>query len=471
MNIKNSPKLYAIVIIVLSFGLLLLLSSIRWGNIFGVGIKDFNLFSDLIPVEQQSQSSTTDLVNTIVDKDLAELLTKADSINIASDSIIQTNDSIADSTSVIKFQQPDSIIPNSIENYTSGEMLAKFKSALSQSSNRLVRVAVIGDSYIEGDIFCQDLRNLLQQRYGGSGVGYMAMHSDIPGFRHSVTQSGNGWAMHDIRTFSKKDTVQVLSGSYGKASSKAWAKYKGTPKFETSKDWSRSSFIFIAPDSGMVTFKVANDSLITKTVTASSDIQCVTFFDKTTSIQINNNIPGLIGLGVYLDAPTGVAVDCMSVRGNSGLALNRLNYKLSKQLAKWIDYDLIIVEYGMNVLSAEQRDYTSYMNAMINGIKRLKSCYPNADILIMGVGDRGVKNGTTVTSLSTVNAMVKAQRELAQRTGCFFYDTRLAMGGEGCIVDWRKRKLVNADYIHINHSGGEELANIFNNALISAIEQ
>ena len=54
--------------------------------------------------------------------------------------------------------------------------------------------------------------------------------------------------------------------------------------------------------------------------------------------------------------------------------------------------------------------------------------------------------------------MVNAQRKAAADAGVHFWDTRAAMGGENAIAEWRKRRLVNADYIHLNHDGGRELA-------------
>ena len=67
--------------------------------------------------------------------------------------------------------------------------------------------------------------------------------------------------------------------------------------------------------------------------------------------------------------------------------------------------------------------------------------------------------------------MVKAQRDIARRTGIAFWDMRQAMGGSGAAVDWHKRGLVNADYIHLNHKGGKELASVFVNSLILSLSE
>ena len=39
----------------------------------------------------------------------------------------------------------------------------------------LVRIAVFGDSFIEADIFTADLREMLQKRFGGCGVGFVTI--------------------------------------------------------------------------------------------------------------------------------------------------------------------------------------------------------------------------------------------------------------------------------------------------------
>ena len=132
---------------------------------------------------------------------------------------------------------------------------------------------------------------------------------------------------------------------------------------------------------------------------------------------------------------------------------------------KYVPYDLIIVEYGLNALSAAQKNYSNYGQVMSKVIQRLKECFPQADILMLGVGDRGWKKGSSVSSMPTIEAIISAQRKCAVENGIMFWDTRNAMGGENAIVDWRKRGLVNADYIHMNHKGGNELAKEFINSL------
>ena len=61
------------------------------------------------------------------------------------------------------------------------------------SLGRPVRIAVLGDSFIEGDIFSGSLRSMLQARYGGSGVGWMPLSSETAGFRRTIRNELKGW--------------------------------------------------------------------------------------------------------------------------------------------------------------------------------------------------------------------------------------------------------------------------------------
>lgn len=461
----KSPDHYLLRFVLLTAALLLLLSSLPWSRLTGNRIKDFDLFADLRP----PVATATEKVDPV-------LSAPADESSPATAS----GDSTAITTDESPTEQPEAAVvrepmiqvePNTIENYSGVAPLSHFREALAQSGTRPVHIAVIGDSYIEGDIFCQDLRDMLQRRYGGGGVGFMAMHSDFPGFRQSVKQSDSGWKLHDIRTMKQRDSIRVLPGSYAVAQGAATATFRGSGKFGGTAGWNRSSFAFVAPAAGTVSVTDDSGVTVSHNIAPSGDVQTIVLDGHTTAITVDTDIPGLTALGAYLDNDTGVTLDCMSVRGNSGHYLRSLNGDMCRQTLPRKEYDLIIIEYGMNVVNDQETDYTGYARTMARGVEHLRGIYPTADIIILGVGDRGVKDGAGVVSLSTLPAMTSAQRTLARNTSVLFYDTRLAMGGNGSIVDWRSNQLVNADYIHLNHAGGRKLATLFFDALSNAIDR
>ena len=120
-------------------------------------------------------------------------------------------------------------------------------------------------------------------------------------------------------------------------------------------------------------------------------------------------------------------------------------------MAKVINYDLIILEFGINAMTSSQTDYSLYSRKMVEVINHVRTCYPTADILVMGIGDRGEKRGSEVHSMKSAPYMVAAQRDAARKAHCLFWDTREAMGGNDAIVAWAKSGKANKDYIHMTH--------------------
>lgn len=442
---------------------LVVLSMLPWGRLTGHRFKDFNLISDLLPPAPDASFVTHEELDPAL-ASLPEAI-PADTVPRAA----------ADSAAVLSpaplpddFEAPraaDGTVL--IEDYSGGTALPALRVAFSEAPSRLVRVAVIGDSYIEGDIFTQDIRSLLQQRYGGSGVGYMAAHSDFPGFRQSVRQTSSGWTERDMRHIGS-DPLKPLAGVYHVASSGASVTYKGSKRPPLADSWDCSRVLFVAPSGGDITLATDGGS-VTHTVAASPDVQSVALDGHTARLTVTTAVPGLKFIGAWLDAPAGVGVDCMSMRGNSGLTHASVSDDVARQSRRWIDYDLIIFEFGINALSSAQKDYSAYAAAMARAVEKVRSQYPSAQILVLAIGDRGQKRGGAFASMATAPAMVRAQRDIARRTGSLFWDTRAAMGGTDAVVSWHDRALVNADYVHLNHKGGAELARIFVNSLILSI--
>lgn len=461
---NDSSFRHFLIIAVVSLGLLMMLSALPLGQLSGNMIKDFNLFEDLFPERHRTieKSETVE-----ADPELTALLaedseTAADAV-VADTMVAPVYEEAADNA-LAEAPVVDGVV--CMENYTGSAPLAKFRQALASGN---ARIAVMGDSFIEGDIFCEDLREMLQQRYGGSGVGHLALHSEFPGFRKSVRQTSSGWTLRDIRTMAAKDSVRQLSGDYCIASGVAKTTFKGTSYGEGTASWDRSSFTFIAPASGSVTLTTDTGSQVFE-IESDEAPRTLSVSGKTSKFEIESDVPGLIGLGACLDGG-GISLDCLSIRGNSGIAHRRINSALCSELRAERDYNLIILEFGINALSPDQTDYSAYRIGMERVITKLKSIYADADIVVMGISDRGAKDGSEVTSLSTCRHMVEQQRKLAVNAKCMFWDTRAAMGGAGSVRDWKKRGLVNADYIHLNHKGGKELATLFNNALTKVLDE
>lgn len=446
-----------IIILFVAIALLAILSVCPWSAWTGGRLKDFNLLSDLLPYVPETIEGVADNV----DPELQNIAEISDTIVI---------DSVAEKTPVIKEIPSDFSAPRvdgivMLEDYSyDGEGLNRLARTLNQSRERRVRIAMVGDSYIEGDIFAQDIRAGLQSIYGGCGVGYISAFSAFPGFRASVNQASSGWTEHEIRKM-KDDPLRTIFGTYFTAQPDANVHFRKSVKPEHVDAWDRTMVVFQSDSDGIIKFSGPEIDDKTFEIKGSPNIQTVCLERRLGDVKLSSFPNGMNVLGIWLEGERGIVFDDISLRGNSGVSHRVLNAPTTEQMRQVVDYDLIILEFGMNALSAQQTNYSAYGNAMVEVVENLKRLYPNAQILIMGVGDRGQKINGEVVSMPTATALIKAQRDAARRTGSLFWDTREAMGGNGAAREWNERKLLNSDYVHLNHRGGKELAGRFVEAI------
>lgn len=455
-------------IVLLAVAALAAMSLLPWGELTSGRLKDFNLLSDLI-----GSAPVTYVTNEIIDPALEAALAEVEEVpaddRTFTEPVAAPADTIEVYAPVVRAAEPSRVDGlMALEDYTSGHCGLKHTRA-AVAAGRL-RCAVIGDSYIEGDILTATLRHLLQERCGGSGVGYVPLTSPVAGFRRTVRLQSDGWTAHDIR-HDRLDSLHTLPGEYFTAASGATATFRGQKDGVHTASWSRSRFVYIAPKGGSVSTSVDGTTWTEHTLEASDDVRCITVEGQTSRFDLRSNAPALVAFGVWLDSPQGATVDCMSLRGYSGISHRSMSIGTARAMAGEVDYDLILVEYGMNALSSQQTEYSSYGHLMQRVLLRLAACYPAADIVMLGVGDRGQKQGTDVASLPTIPAIIEAQRAAARAAGVHFFDLREAMGGEGSIVEWRRRGLVNADYIHLNFKGGEVMGTELAETLMRVIDE
>lgn len=455
-------RLPSIIILGVALIALVALSLLPWADISGGKLKNFNLLSDLMPV---SEAVLPQGMDDNIDPELKKIVeAQPDTVRAAEIDTISEADSCR---AEIKEIPKDFVAPRidgcvAIEDYSAdGSALARLRAILDEARLRNVRIAMVGDSYIEGDILAQDIRAGLQSRYGGRGVGYVAAFSSFPGFRASVNQASSGWKEQEIRKMKDDDPLRTVLGTYFTAQDGAESHFRKSAKPEHLDFWERTRVVFKADNAGTATFSSPSfiDTVIA--IEASPQLQTIHIDHAVSDIKFTTTVSGLKVLGFWLEGSKGIVLDDISLRGNSGVSHRVLNESATSQMREYIDYDLIILEFGMNALSAQQTDYSAYGNAMVKVVDNLKSLYPHAQVLILGIGDRGYKQNANVVSMPTIGALIRVQRNVAQRTGSLFWDTREAMGGNGAAVAWHSDKLLNSDYIHLNHKGGKKLAEIF----------
>ncbi len=334
---------------------------------------------------------------------------------------------------------------------------------------RPVRIGFLGDSFIEADILTQNIRELLQDQYGGCGVGYMAMHSDFPGFRRSITQIDKGWNTHNVVTDTEIELTS-LPLQLHRPNKNAVTQFRGVSKLRHIDRWNVSTIALYARETTSIKLKTDSSSY-SYNIKPQEQAQFIKLYEPTSSLEIRcDSTTDVAFWGAWLDDIKGIAVDNISMRGYSGNSIELLPQQNIKVLNDTIPYDLIVLQYGLNRMTASILHYEPFTKELVRMVNHLRSVMPHTDILILGIGDRCQNENGELQTMPAVYALLKAQRKAAIESQCLFWNTCEAMKSLGGMPQFVENKWANKDYTHINHAGGNPLGKEFIKALNYAIE-
>jgi len=425
-----------LIIVFATFLILLALSFLKPTIIFGYQLKPVELLSEITPTE-----------------------VKADTLGVQDSTLIIKKDTVVRDLS-------------DIIDYRSDSALLRFFTSLQKTgkSKHQTRIAYFGDSFIEGDLITQDLRALLQDKFGGGGVGYMPITSIVAGFRQSVSHTFGGWQTYSFANDLPKSHGLFISGftfvptyndtidSTAKHNG-SWVTYSAVNKPRLN---SFNKVRLFYGNSNANNYGTLNG--INFPLNDSGIFNELTFRGPFSSVNANFNCNSKIDIfGMSLESDTGVIVDNFSFRGNSGLTMSKVARELYRASNEKLTYDLIVLEYGLNAISEKATEYKWYEKGFSTMLKFIKTCYPNTDILIVGLGDKALRVKGVYVEDPAVKQILALEQNVAFEERCAFWSLYDAMGGEGSMIAWADSipALANKDYTHLNFRGARQVGTLF----------
>ncbi len=389
---------------------------------------------------------------------------------IAEDGDLKSEDTLTNITIDYKITNGVKFPTETFEDYTGNQYLVTFFEKLFQLETKKegnVRIAYFGDSMTDGDLIVKDFRTYLQEKFGGQGVGFVNITSESASSRSSVTHEFSGnWKTQSYLKVKRPSRAFGVNGHVffaNDTANVAWVKYKATktkfaselPRptlFYGSSSNKEGKVIFVAGDT-IVKKLTPNNTLNTLTLSEGSLKNLKVNFKKADSIPI---------YGFNFDDGKGVHVDNFSNRGNSGLPLGSFDINTMRAFHAKLDYDLIVLQYGANVLNYGTLDYTWYEKRMTKVVNHLKECFPGVAILIVSTADKSTKYDLEMKTDSAVVPLNRAQKKYAIKSEASFVNMYTLMGGDGSMVKWVEEvpSKANKDYTHFNHRGAKEAANL-----------
>jgi hypothetical protein len=441
--------------LVLAF--LLILSGVsKETTIWGYNIRKMDILSDIRPKITDSVG-----LDTLASLPLDTLGQQYDTTTLAAGDA----DSLMAAERIPVPTAPSTDFGQKIEDYTFQQHgMSRFYTAIDsiRSHGAKVRVAFFGDSFVEGDILLGDMRDTLQAVWGGGGVGFVPITSEVARFRRSFIQEYNGF--HHISML-KPEGIAAPLGINGYAyfpNADARVRYKGTTQYALRRTayWDDVRLFYKANQAVQFNWETENRPATTVSLPASTGMLSMWQERESQMGGCTFRFPQPEGLTLYgasLEAGPGIYFDNFSVRGNSGGKLCNIKPEMVRAFDRFQQYDLVILQFGLNAVTNSLVNIKWYQAELEKTFVHIRRCFPNTPILVMSVPDRGGKVNGELATMVSVPHIVQMQRELARQHGFLFYDFFYGMGGPGTMVRLsaqRKPTLVNSDYTHLTHEGG-----------------
>lgn len=328
-----------------------------------------------------------------------------------------------------------------------------------------VRIAFLGDSFVEGDILTADLRERLQERFGGCGCGFAPAASPLTGFRRTVRTTSRGWSSYNIMqrrtTPADLSARHIVSGWVCRPEQGASTRWECTDARRCIDSCREANLLFSSREESRVEVTV-NDSLHrTFSIAPAAALRRISVRGTIRSIEMKvlEGAAGFIGYGAQLGGD-GVVVDNYSIRSNNGQAMFWSDAALNAQLDHEVGgYDLVVLQYGLNIMQNGVDHYTNYAKQLGKMIAYVRRCFPQAAVLVMGVSDRSMRSAEgDFVPMQAAKGLTRYQREAARAAGAAFWSTYDAMQQLGGMAGFVEQGWAGKDYTHINYAGGREVA-------------
>ncbi|SFQ54625.1 GDSL-type esterase/lipase family protein [Flavobacterium akiainvivens] len=421
-------------------------------------------FQEVLP-EKIFTETTGNTKNVVVDSLMLEAVN--DTIDdSAGDTLAKSSPIHLAAVNGIKFPTED------FENYKGNQNLVEFYEKLLQletTGQGNVRIAYFGDSMTDGDLIVKDLREELQSRFGGEGVGFVNITSESAPSRSTLThQYSNNWKTVSYLKvknppkpfgitghvfFAKHDTVNPV-----------WIKFKAVNKPHISSLNNPTLFYGRSGNTKASLNVIIGNDTLTKKLNPTGLLNTMRLADNVKGFKADfikaDTIPVY---GFNFDDGKGVHVDNFGTRGNSGLPNGTLNTALMKSFNDKLGYDLVILHYGTNVLNYGKLNYSWYEKRMATVVNHLRECFPGVTILVVSTADKSTKYDTEMKTDSAVVPLALAQKRYAVQTQSAYVNLYTLMGGDGSMVKWVEQEvpaLANKDYTHFNMRGAKKVSGL-----------
>lgn len=347
---------------------------------------------------------------------------------------------------------------------------------LEHCSDRLVRIVHYGDSQLEEDRITSYLRENVQAKFGGSGIGMLP----------AVPKSGATLTVaHSIDPTDRipyylaygPATARADHNRYGPMAQIAHIDTTTVINFRT-----RQPNVFphcqtfqrvrvrMQGFAGSMSFVSGNNRVQLTCDTARYSKEGTRVFEALLPSPVKSGsliISGEMDVqSVQLDGTKGVVVDNVAMRGCSGTMFTSIERKSIESFFNDEDVALIILQFGGNAMpyAKSEAAIEKFCNDTRRQIDFFHKIAPDAKILYIGPSDMATSIAGEMHTYPHLPAFVEALQNAVTQSGAAFWNMFEAMGGKDSMTRWVKTspQLAGDDHIHFTQKGAQRISEILN---------
>ena len=354
--------------------------------------------------------------------------------------------------------------------------LKKFYCALDSLQGHSIRVVHYGDSQIEEDRITSVVRELLQERFGGGGIGLLPLYQQVP--TRTMTQRTTPQPeRHTV--FGSKQMHLVDSKLYGPDAQVATIQAGETYLVEVSARQTKlktrkhahyfDRMVLYSSDSVSATIAGAKAPKIKSGVMKTTSWQ---LRDSTSRLSFSVEGKGDV-YGFSLETDTGVIVDNIPMRGCAGTIFTRIDAAQLKQYFRTTRTRLIIMQFGGNVMPylKTQDRADKYAENIRRQVRYLQQLAPDASILFVGPSDMTTNINGELQTYPILDGLDRKLQSVLEEEGETYWSMFRAMGGEGAMKRWVDSGLAASDYVHFMPSGADRIGRLLTEYILSEYDK
>jgi lysophospholipase L1-like esterase len=334
-----------------------------------------------------------------------------------------------------------------------GALVPLFEQLSHPPENMSLHILQYGDSHTASDDWANQMRQDFQGKFGAGGPGYTLPGHPFLGYRRFDSHGSNsrGWYTGGGIVTRKDDGLDGLGGVSLTSQSAGETVTLNVECEQLELHYLRQ------PGGGQLEFSV--DGSPVETIDTDGEVGPGLYSYAAAPGSHEYRLRTLSSAPVRLfgwvaQNHAGVTYETLGINGAQASLILDWNSAILAPELMGRDPALIVLAYGTNEALSRSWTAEEYRTGLIEIIHRLRDAVPVASILMIGPPDCEYRlRGGRRLPFPHLDQVIDIQRDVAQATGCAFWDWRAAMGGPGSVRQWVQAGLGQGDYTHLTGAG------------------